>query len=89
MLKDRYFLIPSADTPIDLACGIQPGVLASKYRAEWDPEGVGFNITPVVSPDEPRIFFCRVFVTHMTGYDEFFYSGGSVRVHTKGLILVT
>ena len=88
VIEDRYFLIPSADTPVYLACGIQPGALVSKYSAFWLPEGIGFNISPVVSPDEPRIFTCNVIITYTTTYVES-YHGGSVNVHAKGLILAT
>lgn len=32
---DRYFIIDSSDTPINISCGIQPGALAEKYSATW------------------------------------------------------
>ena len=96
--EDRYFILPSADTAVNLSCVIRPGALANKYSVRWTRQlssrapipmnETTFNIAVFMPPREPKRFACHVTIEHLTFNNEVLLQGlydvPQVTVHTKG-----
>jgi hypothetical protein len=88
----RYFIIQSANTPVNISCPIQPGALTDSYSVSWRQTvpvtktfgDETFTLSEVVEPTERGVVFtCRVEITHTQ--DVSIDYDGTVSVRTRVL----